>query len=810
MCWIFLLAALAQSVNVDGIEYLWGHFKDAPSTQVDHFYVQQDQKCDNLGTEITIKKRVAISSYNAEVRTIQQFAFRNCAQIETVHLPDTIKLIQAGAFIKCTSLRTITMAGNVETINLPFEYCASLSIFYCGTEPTFTGNIARTDDMNTFQVYVTSNYDGTEFGGVPSANVKKSSGCGLFVPYQQDNVKFEFDGSVLVVSGSGQANGGYDKALTNICSSCSVTDGKNAIQKIEFKDSVTGVGASAFANLANLQEVVPGPVTALSAGCFEGCTKLNNVHFRTAAFTTISECAFKGCTALGNISLPTTLQSIGSEAFMNSGLSSVEFLGSKMQNMGTGAFRGCTKLAKFVWPSQVTTVSDFLFKDCKSFGGYTMPASIKSIGVEAFSGTIITRLEVPDDSQLSTIGWAAFFDCDSLAFVKLHSGVTSIGGNAFKSCNSLSSVHIKGTDKRLSVRENAFSDCTKGITIYYCRSAEATFTGTGSVFGGTQTTIYVHQGYKLSQFAGAGISRVGSDNEIFVPVTQDGLTYTFDGSKLTITGTGTATGGNIESATKGQCGACTGTLTNVQELFLESTVGLSNNLFQGCSNLQKVTYCGITPPEVSRLFANNQVEVHVPSIYDGDTFGGCSVTKSTDVDDICKIETPTPVESFETSDFSTATIDPIDPTSTFDPIDDPTSMIETIDDPTSMVETIDPTSIFEESQTPTEEEITATSENDDKQESVQPASNTGLIAGLVVGLLLLVVLVLLLIWLFAIRRRKEQSQVTEHELPEETIDNTTSTESVYGTVMNETEANPLFAQEFDPDEFRQSYEEYRF
>ena len=773
---------MTYSYPIDGVEYLWGTFSYPTSTQTPHWYVREDQKHKDLSGEITIRDRIdeqGLGPFVGDVLTIAEFAFRDCNQITAVHLPSTIKLIQGGAFIGCTALRTITMDGNVEAIAVPFQYCKSLSIFYCGTNPEFIGNIAYDGDMKSFHVYLTNNYKGTDFGGVPEGNVKKNSGCGLFMPYQQDTVKFEFDGSVLVVSGSGQVNSGFDPALKNICPSCEGAGGRDAIEKIDFQGSVTVIGQDTFANLVNLQEVVPGPVTDLYAGCFAGCTKLKNVNFRHAKFTTISDHSFKGCTALDNINLPTTLRSIGNGAFRESGLISVAFLGSSMTSIGTSAFESCTNLETFNWPSEVTSVGEAVFKGCTSFGkgGYTVPDSIVSIGVEAFSGTGITSLDVSDTSKLSQIGRGAFFDCKSLTSVRLHAGVANIDGDGFKWCNSLSSVHVRGTDTGLGLGQNVFYGCKAGLTIIYCRSAQATGSG---VFGGTENTIYVHRGYQGSDFAGASISRVGSETEIFVPVTEGGLTYSFDGSKLTITGTGQATRASIERATTGQCGACSETLENVQELFLESGVGLSDELFYGCNNLGNVTYCGITAPGASSLFDSDQVQVHVPSIYEGDTFGGKSVTKSTDVDSICEVETPTSVESFVTSDFDTATLAPIDPTS-----------------------------MTEDSQTPTDEEITATSDIDDGQGSVNATLRTGLIVGLVLGLLLLILLVLLLIWLFVIRRRKERSQNTEHELTEETVD-TTTTEPAYGTDLNGTETNPLFAQEFDNDlDFRQAYEEYQ-
>ena len=253
----------------------------------------------------------------------------------------------------------------------------------------------------------------------------------------------------------------------------------------------------------------------------------------------------------------------------------------------------------------------------------------------------------------------------------------------------------------------------------------------------------------------------------------------------------------------------------MQELFLDSGVGLSDRLFEGCTNLKKVTYCGITPPKASSLFASDQVQVNVPSIYEGNDFGGRNVTKSTDVDSICNIQTPTPVET--TSYDPTTTTETSDPTTS-----EPSSTVEESDpatsEPSSTVEesdpaTSEPSSTVESDSTSTDQEIDSTTEfvsetATDEQGPTKAKSNTGLIIGVIFALLAIILVLLILIWLFLFKRRKEDTtQDPDHELTEETIDSLTHTESVYGTEMAETEENPLFARELDFDEYRNDFEE---
>ena len=541
MSWLVILASLVRAIALDGIEYDWGTFSAVSATTEPHWYVKYHQKqkwgMDPKG-EITIRRHISEQEggKDGDVLTIQEFAFEDCTEITAIHLPDTIKLIQTGAFIRCTHMRTITIGGDVEGMHVPFQYCTELSIFYCGRAPNFwDADLAYKDDMKTWKVYLTERYGASTFGGVPANNVVKRSSCALFTPYEKDGIRYDFDGHLLVVGGRGQASTGYDEALKNRCSSCSVNEGKNAIQKIMIAGSVTGIGQDTFANLPNLQEVSPGPVRDLFRGCFAFCTKLHNMNFRKAMFSKISENSFEGCSGLGDISLPGTLEFINSEAFKDSGLMSVTFTGTAIQSIGERAFQGCTRLTTFNWPNQIKSVSNDLFKGCTVFGQgvYTVPDVIESIGSGAFSRTGITSLVFSDNSKLSTISSSAFSSCSSLSSVHLPSGLTNIDQEAFNGCSWLSTVQIRGTNNGLILGKNVFAGCKKGLIVYYCRTAEATGI---FVFGGTENTVYVHQGYSPDYFAGSTPTRVGSKTEIFVPVTQDGLTYTFDGSKLSITG----------------------------------------------------------------------------------------------------------------------------------------------------------------------------------------------------------------------------------------------------------------------------------
>lgn len=85
----------------------------------------------------------------------------------------------------------------------------------------------------------------------------------------------------------------------------------------EVPDSVTFLEDWAFANCANLSEIVlPDGVTVISDSAFYGCNSLQTIRFGNN-ITKIGKWAFAYCTALPNMSIPTSVQEIGYGAFIS-------------------------------------------------------------------------------------------------------------------------------------------------------------------------------------------------------------------------------------------------------------------------------------------------------------------------------------------------------------------------------------------------------------------------------------------------------------------------------------------------------------
>ena len=747
-----------------------------------------------------------------DVEAILANAFDAHTELEEVYIPKQMKHIQQCAFIRCSSLKKVTFEGNLDLLDIPFQECGAFTIFHCSAVPSGTPrDLANPGELSSITVHVPRGYTSDKLGGV--AVRKATASCGIFVDVVKDSKTYSFDGGTLTltVSGTGTVNAGeFDEAVRNQCESCGQQSGVETVEHVVF-NGISIIGADAFKGYTALKTVTPGAVSTLWDSCFEGCTALHNVNFATSIFAVIGASAFKNCQGLGDITLPATVRVVQSSAFCQSGLTSVTFQeGSSLKNIPDETFLNCARLASIVWPSSVATIGARAFKGCTqlfSSSDLTLPDSVTSIGDASFEGTGLTSLRIRGSSKLAIIEANSFHNCQSLGTVYL-SAVTDIKSNAFsgcvtlssvslwkvsnigasafarntqlksiilpetltnleesafEGCSSLSSVHIKGTTASLSIGTSALKDCGSSLTVFYCRSANVS----GSdVFNGNDVKVYVHLGYTGESFAGHDVLRLGSESEIYLPVSADGLSYIFDGSKLTISGSGSASKDKMSSATCGQCASCSSTMARVSELFIGEDVGLSDGIFADCTSLKSVTYCGLSAPSDGKFFADgSDVVINVPSIYSDSSFGGRAVTKSSTVDEICDVHVPT-ISNPDTGSSHEG-----------ESVCSSTADVPTEDNPTS-------------------------------ESASSNSNNTGLIAGIVVGLLVLVAVALVLIWFFVIRRRNDDHGEGDHELDEEPAETANETDSLSSTEFKqETGSVSPFTRDMYTGNFNMSFEE---
>jgi Leucine-rich repeat (LRR) protein len=101
---------------------------------------------------------------------------------------------------------------------------------------------------------------------------------------------------------------------------------------------------------------------------------------------------------------------------------------------------GKTSLTSIILPSSVNSIGDDAFYGCTGLTSIIIPSSVNSIGMYAFdSCSSLTSLAIPP--SVISIGMGAFEDCSSLTSVTLPVSVTFIGQAAFFRCSNLNSIY---------------------------------------------------------------------------------------------------------------------------------------------------------------------------------------------------------------------------------------------------------------------------------------------------------------------------------------------------------------------------------
>ncbi len=193
---------------------------------------------------------------------------------------------------------------------------------------------------------------------------------------------------------------------------------------------------------------------------------------------TIGAEAFCGAAKLTSIEFPFTLESIGDYAFRCTGLTgAIDISGATA--LGKAVFTK-TKIETVILSDALRKIPDDAFSGysnksllknvlSKSYldelggmgnvsgGIFKLPASVKSIGRNAFSGTALTG--TIDISGVSTIGTSAFSDCKELEKVTLSDNLAVIPNQAFSECEALESITFGNAIE--TIGDKAFYFCTK-------------------------------------------------------------------------------------------------------------------------------------------------------------------------------------------------------------------------------------------------------------------------------------------------------------------------------------------------------------
>ena len=263
---------------------------------------------------------------------------------------------------------------------------------------------------------------------------------------------------------------------------------------------ITSIGVSAFSGNKLLESIViPDTVTKIGFKAFENCTSLRSITIPESV-TYINREAFSGCRMLIEVCNLSKLDiKIGSEENGYVGFYAKNIYTKKEENskicitddgyifyedgdvvylMGVIDERDSLILPKD-YNGKAYAVYNYAFSELSGLKNIEIPAGVKEIGANSFSGCVnvqalkatATVIEyIPKNSLVSVnvigkdpISKKMLSGCRTLKTVTIENGITEIGALAFSDCVSLETIDIPATI--ISIGDNAFSGCTAVTSI---------------------------------------------------------------------------------------------------------------------------------------------------------------------------------------------------------------------------------------------------------------------------------------------------------------------------------------------------------
>lgn len=225
-----------------------------------------------------------------------------------------------------------------------------------------------------------------------------------------------------------------------------VTSDNNNYTALVLPDTLTDIGGS-LSGFKNVTEItIPGSVKVFNA-TLQNMKQLKTLTFEEGVEEIASGSVVSGCKSLTTIHLPSSLQKLsGTGTFSGASALTDITLPEGIAITEGSTFSECTSLESIELPSSITTIPSHMFAGCSALERVTAKGTITAIGNGAFGSvtdwkdqkiadTALT--EIPDLSQVASIGDRAFYGCSALETVDLHS-VTTMGYAAFQGCDALS------------------------------------------------------------------------------------------------------------------------------------------------------------------------------------------------------------------------------------------------------------------------------------------------------------------------------------------------------------------------------------
>ena len=393
-----------------GNEFPWMDYRNSIQTIVIGDQITQIGRYAFTGTACSTIK------FGKNVRSIGAEAFNGCRNLSgDLTLPDSVQIVGDRAFSGCTGLNgTLTLGSSLQTIGAgAFHYCP------------FSGDLVIPDNVTSIgdSAFYISDYLRPETQGTLTLG-KNLRTIGAFAFCES-----RYTGSLTIPDSVVEIGNRAFYKCENLNGTLTLgknlrTIGKEAFYWCAFTGSLT----------------IPEGVAEVADGAFSSLYQFN----RDGMFN-------------GTLTLPSTLKTIGAEAFAYTDFSGELLIPDGVTSIGASAFAECDGFGGTLsLPDSVKTVGASAFYRCEGFTGLKLSAGLTKIEKLSFAFMAGLKTEVVIPEGVTEIGEGAF-ECSYMPSVRLPSTLRKIEKQAFMYAHNLTKITLP--DGLETIGDEAFDGC---------------------------------------------------------------------------------------------------------------------------------------------------------------------------------------------------------------------------------------------------------------------------------------------------------------------------------------------------------------
>lgn len=393
-----------------GNDYPWMDYRDSIQTIVIGDQITQIGRYAFTGTACSTIK------FGKNVRSIGERAFLECRNLNgDLTIPDSVQIVGNHAFSECTGLTgTLTLGSSLQTIGAGAFYDCS-----------FSGNLVIPDSVTSI---------------------------GRYAFYSRPYLRPETQGTLTL---------GRNLRIIGESAFCEST----YTGSLTIPDSVVEIGERAFYQCENLNGTLTlgRSLRTIGKEAFYWCAFTGSLtipegvaEIADGAFSSLHQFNRDGMFN-GTLTLPSTLKTIGAEAFAYTDFSGELLIPDGVTSIGANAFAKCDGFGGTLsLPDSVKTVGESAFYLCEGFTGLKLSAGLTKIERYSFAHMYGLKTKVVIPEGVTEIGESAF-SCSYMPSVRLPSTLKKIEKQAFMYAYNLTKITLP--DGLETIGDEAFSGC---------------------------------------------------------------------------------------------------------------------------------------------------------------------------------------------------------------------------------------------------------------------------------------------------------------------------------------------------------------